>query len=378
MIGSSRSGWREHSRRTRSGSDARYVNGGRWRRKSPRVSRNGVGLRPSASCRNETASRGNTSWRRPASSGHPWSNEPSVIPVAAKNTSLPDTRSSVVSTRSGSSPPSRSCSRSSSVRGASRPWIAPPMHFNAAAAMTPSGVPPIPSSRSTPERGAAAEIAPSTSPSVIRNTRAPTFRTAVDDRLVAGSIEDHHRDLLDLHPFRLRHQPDVLLRRGGHVDHVGRLRPRRDLLHVDGDVGEEHRPSFRERDHRDRVGLARSGETCAVDRVDRDVHRRSRPVPDGLAVVQHRRLVLLALADDDDAVHRDRVDHETHRVHGRLIGGDLVASTDPASGGERRGFGHASELHREVAVGTDPVRHRSTSRTSRGRAPSNSTRWTAS
>lgn len=44
--------------------------------------------------------------------------------------------------------------------------------------MTPSGVPPTPSNRSIPDRSdVAAEIAPATSPSVIRNTRAPTSRT---------------------------------------------------------------------------------------------------------------------------------------------------------------------------------------------------------
>ncbi len=40
--------------------------------------------------------------------------------------------------------------RSSSSLGHSSPWIAPPMHFTAQAAMTPSGVPPMPSSRSMP------------------------------------------------------------------------------------------------------------------------------------------------------------------------------------------------------------------------------------
>ena len=37
------------------------------------------------------------------------------------------------------------------------------------------------------------------------------------------------------------------------------------------------------------------------------------PVADLLAVEEHRRLVLLALADHDDAGHRDRVEHGAHR-----------------------------------------------------------------
>ena len=94
-------------------------------------------------------------------------------------------------------------------------------------------------------------------------------------------------------------------------------------------------------------------ERRALERVDGDVDLRRAAVADVLAVVEHRRLVLLALADDDDAVHRDRVEHEAHRVDGGLVGGDLVAAADPAGGGERGGLGDAHELEREVAVGRD-------------------------
>src|SRR3712207_8370160 len=41
--------------------------------------------------------------------------------------------------------------RSSSLRGHSWPWIAPPRHLSAAAAMTPSGVPPMRSEEHTSE-----------------------------------------------------------------------------------------------------------------------------------------------------------------------------------------------------------------------------------
>ncbi|SHV08650.1 Uncharacterised protein [Mycobacteroides abscessus subsp. abscessus] len=67
--------------------------------------------------------------------------------------------------------------RSSSSRGASLPWMAPPMQRMAAAAMMPSGVPPIPSSMSVPELGRAVEMAPATSPSEMRRIRAPVSRT---------------------------------------------------------------------------------------------------------------------------------------------------------------------------------------------------------
>ena len=71
---------------------------------------------------------------------------------------------------------------------------------------------------------------------------------------------------------------------------------------------------------------------------------------DLLAVEEHRRFVLLALADDDDAVHRHRVEHEPHGVDRGLVGRFLVAAADPAGGGEGGGLGDAGEVHRQVAV----------------------------
>ena len=74
-------------------------------------------------------------------------------------------------------------------------------------------------------------------------------------------------------------------------------------------------------------------------------------VADVLAVVEHRRFVLLALADHDDAVHRDRAEHEAHRVDRGAVGGVLVAATGPAGRGDRRGLGDADHLEGDVAVG---------------------------
>ena len=69
-----------------------------------------------------------------------------------------------------------------------------------------------------------------------------------------------------------------------------------------------------------------------------------------LAVVQHRRLVLLALADHDDAVHHDGVEHRAHRVHGGLVGGVLVTAPDPPARAHRGSFRHTDELEGQVAV----------------------------
>src|SRR5207342_609339 len=84
--------------------------------------------------------------------------------------------------------------------------------------------------------------------------------------------------------------------------------------------------------------------------VDGDVDLGAYPVPHFLAVEEHRRLVLLALADDDDAAHRDRVEHEAHRVDRSLVGSDLVPAPDP-TGRERRGrLRDANELERKVPI----------------------------
>ena len=51
------------------------------------------------------------------------------------------------------------------------------------------------------------------------------------------------------------------------------------------------------------------GERRSVDRVDGNVHRGAVAGSDGLADVEHRGFVLLALADDDDAVDVDLAEH---------------------------------------------------------------------
>ena len=147
---------------------------------------------------------------------------------------------------------------------------------------------------------------------------------------------------------------DVLARRRVDVDGVDRLGAGRDLVHVDGRAGEEHRPALGDGDHRDRVRLALGRQARPFERVDRDVHGRPVAVADLLAVEEHRRLVLLALADHDDAVHRDRVEHYAHPVDRGLVGGLLVAPADPPARAERGGLRHADELEREIAVRAVP------------------------
>src|SRR5262249_2718617 len=69
-----------------------------------------------------------------------------------------------------------------------------------------------------------------------------------------------------------------------------------------------------------------------------------------LAVVEHRRVVLLTLADDHDAAHLDRVDQLAHRVDGRPVAALLVAATHPAPGRHRGRLGDPDQLERQVTV----------------------------
>jgi hypothetical protein len=71
-----------------------------------------------------------------------------------------------------------------------------------------------------------------------------------------------------------------------------------------------------------------------------------------LPVEEHRGLVLLALADDDHAVHRHGGDEGPHGAHRGTVGAVLVTAPHPAARGHRGGFGHPDEFQGEVAVGS--------------------------
>jgi hypothetical protein len=176
----------------------------------------------------------------------------------------------------------------------------------------------------------------------------------VDQRLVPIALEHDHRDLARPPALGLRDARDVLAWRRVDVDDANRLGTGGDLVHVDGGTGEEHRPALGESDHRNRVRLALRRQAGPLERVDRDIHRRAVAVADLLAVEEHRRLVLLALADHDDALHRDGVEDRAHAVDRGLVGGLLVAPADPPARAERGGLRHPDELEREVAVRAVP------------------------
>ena len=172
-----------------------------------------------------------------------------------------------------------------------------------------------------------ASSAAETSPSVIRRTRAPASRIALDAVLVARAVEHDDHDVADVDALALGDQPERLGQRAGRGRAGRRSRRRRPSSPCRrrgrGRTSCRARRSAmtreRARHARARVSRVPSSGSTAMSTCGR------RAVADVLAVVEHRRLVLLALADHDDAVHRDRVEHVAHRVDGRLVGGLLVA-----------------------------------------------------
>ena len=84
------------------------------------------------------------------------------------------------------------------------------MHLRAAAAITPSGVPPTPSRMSAPDSDQAVAMAPATSPSEISRMRAPVRAHLLDQLGVAGPVEDHRGHVPNRLALGLGDGPDVV------------------------------------------------------------------------------------------------------------------------------------------------------------------------
>ena len=169
--------------------------------------------------------------------------------------------------------------------------------------------------------------------------------------LVARPVEDDDRDVGGSLLLGLGDAPDVLGDGQADVDDVGGLGAGGELVHVEDGGGVVHRPAVGDGHDGDGVVHALGRQRRAVDGVDGDVDLGAGAVADLLAVVEHRGVVLLALADDDDAVHADRGDHRAHRLDRGAVGLVLLAAADPPASGHRRCLGHPDQLEGEVAVG---------------------------
>ena len=146
-------------------------------------------------------------------------------------------------------------------------------------------------------------------------------------------------------------RPHVLGGRLADVDLAGGDRSDADLLHVRV-RGVDEAARFGRGEDGDRPRLAVGDEVRALERVDRDVDGgrgvvlRAAP-SDALADVQHRRLVALALADDDAAGELDLVHRATHGLGRGGVGFVLLAAAHEPRRGDGRGLGDADHLERE-------------------------------
>ena len=173
----------------------------------------------------------------------------------------------------------------------------------------------------------------------------------VDELLVTRPVQHRDDDLVDGLAERLREQPDVLADGQADVDDADAGGTGDELVHVEDGRRVEHRAVVRDRDDRERVVAPGRRERGPVDRVDGDVALRTAAVADVLAVEQHRRFVLLALADHDRAVEVDGGEERPHRVDRRAVRVLLRTAPDEGHRADRRGFGGAHEFECEVSVG---------------------------
>ena len=194
-------------------------------------------------------------------------------------------------------------------------------------------------------------MAPATSPSEISRIRAPAPRTSAISFSCRGRsrMQTVMSDTDALRTLAMRWM--LAADRRGDVDEVGDVGAGGDLVHVEHRRRVEHRAALGDGEHRDRVGHALGHQRGAVDRVDGEVAVGAVAVAHLLAVVEHRGVVLLALADHHDAAHRHRVDQLAHGVDGRAVAALLVAAADPAARRHRARLGHPDQFQGQVAVG---------------------------
>ena len=141
-------------------------------------------------------------------------------------------------------------------------------------------------------------------------------------------------------------------------DRVFAGRPDDDLFHVA--VGSVQQAAFfRGREHGDRSRRTGRAQIRSFQRIDRDVDVRNlltigEGAADLLSDVEHGSVVALAFADDDGAVHRDRVHGLAHGLGRDLIAQMAVALAHGARRFDGGVFHHAQELQRQIAFDVFP------------------------
>ena len=169
---------------------------------------------------------------------------------------------------------------------------------------------------------------------------------------MARAVEHAGDNLVRLNPLRGRDRADIFGDRFVEVDHTGGIaRPDRNLVHI-GVGGVEQIALLGNRQHSQAVRPRLGADGGAFQRVERDIDPRplARRVADLFADEQHRRLIALALADHDRAVHVQLVERGTHRLHRRRVRRLFIAAPDQLRRRNRRRLGHADHFKDEHAV----------------------------
>ena len=167
---------------------------------------------------------------------------------------------------------------------------------------------------------------------------------------MARPVEHGDDHVLDRLVLGLRERADVLADRASQVDDANPFWSRDDLLHVEEVLGVVHGAAVGHGDDAQCVLASGSGQARSIDRVDRDVAVWPLPVPDLLAVEEHRGFVLFALADDNNTGEVDRGEELAHGVDGGAVGSVLVTTPDERRRPNGSGLGCAHQLHSEVSV----------------------------
>jgi len=142
----------------------------------------------------------------------------------------------------------------------------------------------------------------------------------------------------------------VLLDGQAQIHHVCCLRAGDQLLHIEHCRGIEHRAALGDRQDGDGIIDAERRQAGSVDGIHCDVAFRAAAVADPLAVEQHRSFILLALADDHNAIEVDSRQQGAHRVHCRTVGLELVTVANPVPASNRGCLGDTDQFQRKVAV----------------------------
>ena len=172
--------------------------------------------------------------------------------------------------------------------------------------------------------------------------------------LVPGSVEYHDDQVLDIAVQRICNDAEVVFRRGIEIKSFpARLlvphHLRTDDQFIQIDVGRVPETAcFGHRHHRNRSELVLCCKIRALEWIDRDIDLGTLPGSDLLADIEHRRLIPLALADDDLTIDIEPRQHSAHRLDRGIVRGMPVPETDPSCRSDRSSLGHLQELQEEI------------------------------